>query len=245
VPPSPLDHLEFIDYISFDAGGVLVYLDDVRMAELLTEFCGRPVTPVECMHTESRALADLGTIDPPNTNGLPHWAHQYFGGMAAQILQRDPQDLPKFNDYDDFVKRCFDLNVNGMLYSKIGPDAVETLARLKKHGFVLSVTSDASGQVARNFRTLGLDEYFEFILDSGVMGRSKPELYADLIERAGVPAGRILHVDNNLRLVRETSRYGLRGILYDPQDMYGYKSDGVTKFRNLLDMSNMLMGRVP
>lgn len=234
------DHRQAIDHISFDAGGVLVYLDDVRMSELLSELCGRPITPAECMEAERHAMASTKKFNDELIDGIPQWAHEYFNNLATYAFHGvNAKQSSRFSEYLD---RFFAMNVGGILYSKIGQDVPEALRRLKNHGFRLSVTSDASGQVARNLKKQGLDRYFEFILDSGVEGVSKPKLYDTLIERSGVPTNRILHVDNNEKLVRKALDYGLQAILYDPQDVCASPKE-LSRFRNLLDMTDMLTGQ--
>ena len=235
------DHRQAIDHISFDAGGVIVFLDDVRMAKELSEFSGRKVTSAECMRAERYVMCKAsGMFRTQETNGIPGWAHDFFGDLATQILKADATRHPRFHE---FLVRFYTMNVEQMLYSKIGLDVVVALARLKDHGFRLSVTSDASGQVERHFKEQGLDQYFEFILDSGIEGHSKPELYATLIKRADVPARRILHVDNNERLVVAAVTMGLQAVFFDPQDVCLSPPDGIPRFRSLLDMADMLMGR--
>lgn len=233
------DHRQVIDHISFDAGGVLVYLDDVRMAKLLSEFCGREVTPAQCMRAERCIVPSPCSGDLHGYDKAPQWAYEYFGALTRITLGHDPELHPGF---EGFVERCYDINVNGTLFSKIGHDVVETLSRLQRHGFRLSVTSDASGQVARNFRTQGLDGFFDFILDSGQEGVRKPELYANLIRRAEVPPTRILHVDNNEMLVHRALECGMQAVFFDPQGLCVSPSPKLKRFRNLLDLADMLTG---
>ena len=236
------DHRQAIDHISFDAGGVIVFLDDVRMAKELSEFSGRKVTSAECMRAERYVMCKAsGMFRTQETNGIPGWAHDFFGDLATQILKADATRHPRFHE---FLVRFYTMNVEQMLYSKIGLDVVVALARLKDHGFRLSVTSDASGQVERHFKEQGLYQYFEFILDSGIEGHEQAGTlrHADKMRRR---TGQTHPARGQQRKAggREAVRTGLQAVFFDPQDVCLSPPDGIPRFRSLLDMADMLMGR--
>jgi putative hydrolase of the HAD superfamily len=88
----------------------------------------------------------------------------------------------------------------------------------------MGVVSDffLRGCPRRMLTQFGLDEYFEFILDSASVGFRKPatEIYQEALGRAGLgmeQAGQVLFVGDNLMLdVIAPASIGMRVMRYDP-----------------------------
>ena len=62
----------------------------------------------------------------------------------------------------------------GTLWTHVEPGTLETLAQLKDRGFTLGVVSNADGRVASFLELVGINEYLDFVVDSGAVGVEKP-----------------------------------------------------------------------
>jgi HAD superfamily hydrolase (TIGR01509 family) len=61
------------------------------------------------------------------------------------------------------------------LWSSVAARSVESLSRLRRAGLLLGVVSNSDGRVEEALRAAGLREYFDVVVDSGLMGVEKPD----------------------------------------------------------------------
>lgn len=76
------------------------------------------------------------------------------------------------------------------------PDAAPALGELKELGFRLAMVSNWDYTLPRVIEMLALEEYFEFVLASLVVGVEKPDplLFQAALDRFGLPPDEVLHV---------------------------------------------------
>jgi HAD superfamily hydrolase (TIGR01509 family) len=103
-------------------------------------------------------------------------------------------------------------------WSKILPDTIPTLKKLKSAGYFLAVISNSDGSVESELQRAGLHEYLEFIIDSSVVGVEKPhpEIFQIALERAGIRRHEAIYVGDTYPTdIGGAELAGLRGILID------------------------------
>jgi putative hydrolase of the HAD superfamily len=74
--------------------------------------------------------------------------------------------------------------------------ADKLLAELKKRGYRMGIISNNDGTTRRKCQAVGIEGYFEFILDSTLEGMVKPDarVFKKALERAKVSADQTLHI---------------------------------------------------
>lgn len=98
------------------------------------------------------------------------------------------------------------------------PDVLPALDALRAAGYHLGAASDWGTNLLRILRALGLSRYLEWVVISGAVGAAKPSphFYELMVQRAGVPAGQIVHVgDNYYGDVRGARTVGAHAVLID------------------------------
>jgi HAD superfamily hydrolase (TIGR01509 family) len=103
-------------------------------------------------------------------------------------------------------------------WSKVLPDTVPTLSRLKSEGYYLAVISNSDGSVEGELQRAGLTDYLEFVIDSSVVGVEKPhpEIFEIALERSGFKPGEAIYVGDTYPTdIGGAELAGLRGVLID------------------------------
>jgi FMN phosphatase YigB (HAD superfamily) len=103
------------------------------------------------------------------------------------------------------------------------PDAAGVVSNLTALGVRVAVISNGDGSVERDLRFLGLMDGIEFVIDSAVVGVSKPEpgIFQLGLCRLGLAAHEVAYVGDLPGIdVVGAARAGLRPILYDPHDAF-------------------------
>lgn len=108
-------------------------------------------------------------------------------------------------------------------WSKVLPDTVPTLKKLKQAGYYLAVISNSDGTVTGELQRAGLDEYLEFVIDSSDVGVEKPhpEIFEMALDRSGIKPHEAIYVGDTYPIdVGGAELAGLRGILIDRVGAY-------------------------
>ena len=103
-------------------------------------------------------------------------------------------------------------------WSKVLPDTIPTLKKLKSAGYYLAVISNSDGTVEGELKSAGIAEYLEFVIDSSNVGVEKPhpEIFEMGLERAGIEPQEAIYVGDTYPTdVGGAELAGLRGILID------------------------------
>ncbi len=97
-------------------------------------------------------------------------------------------------------------------------DVLPALDALSAQGYHLGAASDWGTNLIRILHALGLSRYLEWVVISGAVGAAKPSphFYELMVQRAGVPATRIVHVgDSYYGDVQGARTVGAHAILID------------------------------
>lgn len=191
--------------VLFDVGNTLIHLDYAFLTEQLAAWGAPTEAAVARADAEVRRLgwgrspggffaAYFGAI--ADRLGLPAGAREGLAARAAAAHRARRQGL----------------------WDQVDPDARGVLARLRAKGFHLGVVSNADGRVAEQLAGVGLDGWFEAIVDSSVAGVAKPDprIFQLALERMAVPAAAATYVGDIVDVdVRGAEAAGMRAILYD------------------------------
>jgi len=208
----------FAGAISFDAGYTLV--EPLReanaiVAELLNE---RGITPdaavFEAAHRRAeqlfaadylRPLSDTWTAD----RAIQAFYVKYYAQFLADLQAPDVDG----SDGVEIIRRYLAPD-NWRLYD----DVLPALRRLRQAGLRLGVASDWGSSLFPILHSLGLSRYFDWAVVSGAVGFAKPspQFYRIVVQRANLPAERIVHVgDNYYADVRGARTVGMQAVLVE------------------------------
>ncbi|MER6442515.1 HAD-IA family hydrolase [Streptomyces sp. NPDC001185] len=99
---------------------------------------------------------------------------------------------------------------------------VVSLLREARARVPLVLVTNTSVQLEEDLAALGLTDLADHVVSSARVGIAKPDrrIYDIAVERAGVPAGRCLFVDDTLENVEAAAALGMRAVHYrEPEDL--------------------------
>lgn len=147
--------------IFFDVGGTLIFPD---LPQLMAPLLRRRIMPTsEQLFLAERAAKHIHTRSADDMPGnRSHW-YVYFSSLLEQIGVG--LDL-----LEELASRATDSSY----WTLLAPGAKETLEQLRTN-YRLAVISNADGKIREVLERVGLAEYFESIVDSGLVGYEKPD----------------------------------------------------------------------
>ena len=104
------------------------------------------------------------------------------------------------------------------------PEAVAALERARAQGWAVGVISNSNGSVVRALEIAGLSRHLDFVIDSSVVGVSKPDarIFALGLEAAGTAPAEVVYVGDSYFVdVVGARRAGLGAVLFDPGGVWG------------------------
>jgi HAD superfamily hydrolase (TIGR01509 family) len=170
--------------VLFDAGNTLVFLDYARLASGVGAALGLPLSgPGLAAHADeaARAMERAGSDQERATAYLE--ALFLLGGVPAARLGE--------------VRTClWRMHSERHLWCSVPEPTKLALARLKAAGLLLGVVSNSEGRVAQALEAAGLREYFDVVIDSGVIGIEKPDprIFQVALDALGVAPEEALYV---------------------------------------------------
>jgi putative hydrolase of the HAD superfamily len=194
--------------VLFDAGNTLLFLDYPRLAPAVAAATGVPLT--------ARGLEDQAR-------------------PAALALERsDATDRERASRYLETIFRLagvpearmgvvrdtlLALHRERHLWSGVMPGTAEALRRLREAGFRLAVVSNSDGRAEEGLEAAGLLEFFEFVVDSQLVGFEKPDprIFRAALDRLALGPAQALYVGDIYEVdVVGARRAGLEVVLVDP-----------------------------
>lgn len=234
--------------IFFDVGHTLCWPDLQGMAEMATKILGRHVTQAQLARGDCEArrvingyVAEHGHASTmPSPSGMPSSvAACYFAIINMGIDRAD--EIPTIT-FQDLMDAWWQRQRTKNWYTVLGPDVVPALDALRRDGWRLGVISNSEGRVRQLLSYLGIREYFDVLVDSGVEGVAKPDpaIFRLAMERAGVASSRCLYVGDQPDVdVKAARAVGMDVIHYDPQGVFAdFSAYGVPRCTNLLSVAD-------
>ncbi|MCC7008146.1 MAG: HAD family hydrolase [Acidobacteria bacterium] len=223
-----------VDTIFLDAGGVLIYPNWHRVADMLR---------AHGIAAESDALL---AMEPGAKRLMDESARHAGSADASRMLDffgtvLDRAGVPAGETRDAAMADVRAYHATHNIWERSPAHVVPALEALKARGAKLVVASNANGVLHRCFDRLGLTPYFDVICDSFFEGVEKPDprFFQRLLARAGSRAETTVHVGDLFHVdVVGARRAGLRAILLDEHDLYGDMD--VARIRTLTELSDAI-----
>jgi HAD superfamily hydrolase (TIGR01509 family) len=170
--------------VLFDAGNTLIFLDYARMAIGVGAALGLPLTEAGLRAHAGEAARAMERAGSDQERATAYLESLFLlGGVPADRL--------------DEVRSCLGrMHGERHLWCSAPATTRTALARLKAAGLLLGVVSNSEGRVAQALEAAGLEEYFDVVIDSGILGIEKPDprIFQAALEALGVGPEEALYV---------------------------------------------------
>jgi putative hydrolase of the HAD superfamily len=149
--------------VLFDAGNTLIFLDYGRMAERVSAALSIPLTGQELA---SHAAVAARAMERPGSDRERAAAYLEALFQSAGVPAERMQEVRSV---------LVALHQELHLWCSVPDETRDALRRLRQSGFRLGVVSNSEGRVHEALDAAGLRQYFDAVVDSGVMGIEKPD----------------------------------------------------------------------
>jgi HAD superfamily hydrolase (TIGR01549 family) len=217
-------------FLIFDAGGVLVFPDFNRLADIANQV-GIETSPAEIAEGHARLFQALDEYIAKHRHSP---TIQYFMDIFEQV-----------SDSPEKIRAAFELTLQAdktkNIWASTYPWISSTLRKLKGLGYQMAVISNSDGSVEQILQDLDLRGYFEIVIDSFVVGVEKPDpnIFEIAIERLGWNSAEIIYIGDLFYVdVWGANRAGLGAVHLDKNGLYG-NWEGV-RIPSIRELPNLL-----
>jgi HAD superfamily hydrolase (TIGR01509 family) len=199
--------------VLFDAGNTLIYLDHERIASEVGAALGVPITAAaldRSVGAASRAVESTAAVAAGRTDRerAKVYLEALFTGAGVPAERMD-----------EVARTLRRLHEEWHLWCRTMPGTGEALDRLRAAGLRLGVVSNSDGRVEEALRAAGIDDRFDVILDSALVGVEKPDpaIFRAALAALGVAPEEALYVGDlyDVDVVGATAA-GMEAILLVP-----------------------------
>lgn len=125
-------------------------------------------------------------------------------------------------------------------WAEIRPGTRESLLRFAEH-YRLGVISNADGKISEILRRTGIEDCFETITDSGIVGKEKPHpaIFQAAAQSLQVSPGESLYIGDLYSVdYLGATGFGMRSVLFDVAG--AYKEKGLPRVESLAEFEDYL-----
>jgi len=218
--------------ILFDAGGTLVRPNFQRMAdEFGADGVHSTATALADADRQFRVLFEQPGFERPTTDPWRHYLEHLT--RCASLSPFPDAACERLRRYHDASN----------LWEDLMPGTIEALEQLAPH-YRLGVVSNANGTVRALMARLGLDRFFDAVVDSQEEGVQKPDprLFRIGVERMGATPESTVYVGDIFTVdVLGARSAGLSAVLIDPNGLHADKP--CDRIATMLELPALLAGR--
>jgi putative hydrolase of the HAD superfamily len=203
--------------IVFDAGHTLLEMDYARLTAFLASR-GHDLGQPAVTEAERRARMRLDTERAAPASRERTGEGRYVRYLAEYLGIADDAERSAIAEW----RRGFNVPIG--LCRRADGEAAKALQQAREAGLVVGVISNSNGSVGRALEIAGLALQLDFVIDSSVVGISKPDprIFALGVQAAGAAPEETVYVGDSYFVdVVGSRRAGLRGVLFDPGRTWG------------------------
>ena len=201
--------------ILFDAGGTLIHLDSSRIRDRLSLELSIEMSLDRFPRAQSLAMARVAELVAAGAGSTEQLKREFYTTLL-------PETGVSKDRLNEAVDCAFKLAREEMLWRQTEESTAPVLNKLKERGYILGVVSNSDGRIESAFEQADLSSYFDFFIDSFIVGVEKPDprIFRLGTERAAVEASEAAYVGDLYQVdVVGARSAGLLPILYDPFDL--------------------------
>jgi putative hydrolase of the HAD superfamily len=207
--------LKDIKAIFFDAGGTLIHLDSSHICGLIGAELGVSPSPDNFRRAQYLAMRRVAELVAEGAGSTEKLKAQFYSTLLPEI------GVPA-EKLSGAVECVLESAQTEMLWRKADESTAITLGELKRRGLILGVVSNSDGRIERAFEQARLSSYFDFFIDSFLVGVEKPDpkIFHIATGRAAVAPEQAAYVGDLYSVdVVGARNAGLLPVLYDPYEM--------------------------
>ena len=203
--------------VFFDAGNTVVFPDYQIYVDIAAAF-GREVSEADVVKAEAlaRAAFDAAVASSKGESVHGFWP-VYYTPFYERLGIRGEEALRA-------IEMTRDANDEGFgIWSVPVEGLSETVDMLKSRGLTVGIISNSDGRLDDRLTGIGIRDLFEFVIDSAVVGVSKPSprIFEIAVEESGVPGSEAAYVGDYYEVdVIGARSIGMRPVLLDPVGAY-------------------------
>ena len=232
-------HTKTYSTFVFDVGGTLIKFDEGRRAVAYSERAAQAGIHVSANDVQT-VLHTLDAELPARQQGIPLSLMPYaqqrafwvdFWAEGFRRLGVGDADAMRFAD------ELLD-SAHGANFQAVFADCVPALQALQARGKRLGIISNFSPNCEPLLRELGLAQYFDFFIVSGILGIEKPDprIFHAAVQAAGAPISEIVYVgDSVYHDVQGARDAGMDAILIDRDNQHAERA--LTRIQDLRELS--------
>jgi putative hydrolase of the HAD superfamily len=230
-----------IDGVFFDAGNTIVFPDYAIYRQIAASL-GIEATVSDVLRAEARARSafDSAVAASPSGGVSAFWSVYYtpfyeqLGIPAVSI----PRAIDETRDATDAGLGIWTVPVDGF---------AETMDELDERGLIMGVISNSDGRLEDRLAEIGIRDRFDFVLDSTVVGVSKPEprIFELALEASGLPPSKAAYVGDYYQVdVVGARSVGMRPALFDPVGAYNdVDCEAIARFGDIVGLVDRWRGQ--
>jgi FMN phosphatase YigB (HAD superfamily) len=203
--------------VVFDAGHTLLEMDYARLTAFLVSR-GHDRSEAAVTEAERRARMRLDTERAAQATRGRTGEGRYVKYLAEYLAIDDDAERDAIAEW----RRGFNVPI-GLCHQADG-EAGKALQRAREAGLVVGVISNSNGSVKRALEIAGLAPLLDFVIDSSVVGISKPDprIFALGLQAAGTAPAETVYVGDSYFVdVVGARQAGLGAVLFDPGRTWG------------------------
>src|SRR5215470_15895680 len=203
--------------IVFDAGHTLLEMDYARLTAYLAS-CGHDLSEAAVTEAERRARMRLDTERAAQASRERTGEGRYVRYLTEYLGITDDAERRAIAEW----RRGFNAPI-GLCHQADG-EAGKALQHAREAGLVVGVISNSNGSVKRALEIAGLAPLLDFVIDSSVVGISKPDprIFALGLQASGTAPAETVYVGDSYFVdVVGARQAGLGAVLFDPGRAWG------------------------
>jgi putative hydrolase of the HAD superfamily len=228
-----------ITTIFFDVGGTLIHPD---MAQLAAPLFAQVQPTREQLVTAERAAKwgrhKNGSADAPTRTGA------HAGPVNAGYWKTNFSALlDAIGRFHELLPQLAERAGNSEYWSLADPAAVPVLNELRRH-YRLAVISNADGRIEQCLERVGLQQFFEKLIDSGLVGYEKPDprIFQAALQQMDARPDESLYVGDVYAIdYQGPIAAGMQAVLLDPAGVY--RDLNVPRLRSLAELPRWISGQ--
>jgi putative hydrolase of the HAD superfamily len=224
--------------VFFDAGNTLLFPDYEIYRRICSEL-GSDTTREQVIRAEARARSAFDSVVASSSGAEVHGFWPVYYRPFYELLGIPAESIP------EAIERTRVANEQGLgIWSEPVEDLEETLTSLDGRGIEVGIISNSDGRLEWRLDQLGILGRFGFVIDSAVVGVSKPDprIFREALSRSLLRADEAIYVGDYYEVdVVGARSVGMHPVLLDPAAAYSsLDCDIITRLGGVLDVVDEL-----
>jgi putative hydrolase of the HAD superfamily len=220
--------------VFFDAGNTILF-PDYKIYKSIATSLGLDVETDVVRRAEAlaRSAFDRAVAESPGSEVHGFWPVYYT--PFFEHLGLPPSVIP------EAIEKTRVANGTGLgIWSVPVEGFSDTMAELRERDLALGIISNSDGRLESRLDSIGIRGHFDFVIDSAVVGVSKPDprIFQLALEASSLPPDETVYVgDYYVVDVLGARGAGMRPVLFDPCEAYGeVDCDVMERFEDIVDL---------